>query len=84
MSKRKRLQVVLGDAEFDALCELARQDGMTFSEWVRRSLHQARRSGSLGDVEPRLAAVRSAMRHRFLAAEIEPMLAEIEQGYRVP
>jgi hypothetical protein len=80
----KRLQVVLDDAEFDALREVARQDGVTLSEWVRRSLHQARRSGSLGDVEPRLAAVRSAMRHTFPAGEIEPMLAEIEQGYFLP
>ncbi|MEJ7742437.1 MAG: hypothetical protein WKF73_07765 [Nocardioidaceae bacterium] len=80
----KRLQVVLDDAEFDALREVARQDGVTLSEWVRRSLRLARRSGSPGDVEPRLAAVRSAMRHTFPTAEMAQMLAEVEQGYRGP
>jgi hypothetical protein len=77
----KRLQVILTEREFEDLRSVAADDGLTVSEWVRHALRQARRQRSRGDVEQRLAAVRTAARHCFPTADIGQMLEEIEQGY---
>lgn len=77
----KRLQVVLDDAEFDSVRELAAREGMTTSEWVRVQLRRARRERPDGDQARKLAAVRAAARHEFPTGDIDQMLAEIEQGY---
>ena len=79
----KRLQVLLDDAE-RAVCEVARDQGMTLSEWVRGALREARRSEPRGDLEGKLRAVRHAARHGFPTADIDAMLGEIEHGYRGP
>ena len=54
---------------------------MSIAEWVRQALAHARRREPLGDVEKKLAAIRAAAKHEFPTADIETMLAEIEQGY---
>jgi hypothetical protein len=77
----RRLQVVLDDAEFDAIRDVASREGVTVSEWVRRVLSSARRQQPAGDQARKLAAVRAAARHRFPTADIDAMLEEIEQGY---
>jgi hypothetical protein len=48
---------------------------------VRQALHAAKRKEPLGEVSNKLEALRSAARHEFPTADIEQMLAEIEQGY---
>jgi hypothetical protein len=77
----KRLQVILTDDEFDELRSVAADDGLTVSDWVRQAVRQARRHRWRGDVEQRLAAVRTAARHDFPSADIDRMLNEIERGY---
>lgn len=78
----KRLQVVLDDAEYREIRQVARRHRMSVSEWVRQALRRARRSEPLKDADRKLDAVRAAVRHEFPTAEIDEMLAEIERGYR--
>lgn len=76
-----RLQVIVSDEEAAAVRALAAREGTTVSELVRQSLRASRRRWASGDVEQRLAVVRSAATHAFPAPDIDTMLAEIEQGY---
>ena len=76
-----RLQVVMENAELDAIRAAARERGMTVSEWVRETLREARRKVSDGDAERKLAAIRAADRHAYPTADIDQMVAEIERGY---
>jgi hypothetical protein len=83
----KRLQVLLDDGEWKEIQNAARAERMTVAEWVRQTLRFARRAVSTSDVEAKLAAVRTAARHQFPTADIEPVNAEIERGYlgnRIP
>jgi hypothetical protein len=77
----KRLQVVLQDAQLERYENTAKALGMSLSAWVRQVLSSAERQSSLGDVDARLASVRTACEHAFPAPEMDRMLAEIELGY---
>lgn len=77
----KRLQVVVRDSEFERYMRSAQAEGLTLSEWIRHVLRQAERDISHGDADAKLAAVRTAARHSFPTADIDTMLAEIEQSY---
>lgn len=77
----KRLQVLLDDAELDELRAVADSEGMTVSAWVRQALLHVRRSRSTGNVEDRLAAIRTAADHSFPTGDVADMLDEIERGY---
>jgi hypothetical protein len=63
------------------LRETAARQGVTVSEWVRRSLRDASRRQTSGKAEERLAAIRVAAAYSFPTADIDDMLAEIERGY---
>jgi len=76
-----RLQVVMENAELDAIRAAALERGVTVSEWVRETLREARRRVSDGDAERKLAAIRAADRHAYPTADIDQMIAEIERGY---
>jgi hypothetical protein len=78
----KRLQVVVKEDELQRYEQVADALGMTVSEWVRRSLHEAERKVSTGDVERKLAAIREAVtiETEGREADIETMLAETEAG----
>ena len=76
-----RLQVVMSEAELDAVRAAASERGMTVSEWVRETLRNARRRVAAGDAERKLAAIRAADRHGYPTADIDVMLGEIERGY---
>lgn len=76
----KRLQVLLDADEWAQLQEIARRHRTTVSEWVRRTLREAREREPGGDLETKLRAVRAAARHEFPTADIEEMLEEIERG----
>lgn len=80
----KRLQVLFDEAELRDLREAARRQGLPVSEWVRRALREARRREPRGDIASKLGAVRAAARHELPTADIDEMLAEIEQGYGAP
>jgi hypothetical protein len=77
----KRLQVILQDPEYREIQRAARSRRMSIAEWVRQALALARRREPLGDVEKKLAAIRAAAKHESPTADIETMLAEIEEGY---
>ncbi|KZS86049.1 antitoxin [Mycobacterium persicum] len=80
----KRLQVLLDADEWEELQKVARRDRTTVSEWVRRTLREAREREPGGDLEAKLRAVRTAVLHEFPAPDIEQMLEETERGYRKP
>ena len=82
MQMTKRLQVLLDDDEYRDVQRAAQGDRMTVSEWVRRVLRQAR-FDRRGSTHAKLHAVAEAARHEFPTADIDDMLREMEQGYRV-
>ena len=75
-----RLQVVLEESELREIRRAARRERVTLSEWVRRTLREARQQQPSGDAERKVQAVRAAARHSFPSADIEVMLGEIEKG----
>jgi len=79
----KRLQVLLDAEEWEQLQTIARRNRTTVSEWVRRTLREAREREPVGDLESKLRAVRAAARHTFPTADIEQMLEEIDRGAEV-
>lgn len=54
---------------------------MTMAEWVRQALVAARRDASTADVDRKLAAIRSAVRHTAPTGTVERLIAETERGY---
>ena len=78
----KRLQVLFDDDEYRDLQRTAREDRMTVAEWVRQALRAARFDRRRA-TEAKLHAVAEAARHEFPTADIDDMLGEIEEGYRV-
>lgn len=77
----KRLQVLLEDGEFGQLRATARRHGMTVSEWVRQLIREGARQDDSGDPARKLEIIRWASEFSFPTADIDQMLAEIEQGY---
>ena len=77
----KRLQVLFDDGEYAALQAAAASRGMTVAEWVRQALAAARREASTADVDRKLAAIRSAVRHAAPTGPIERLTGETERGY---
>jgi hypothetical protein len=78
----KRLQVLLDDPEWREIQRAAKARRLSVAEWVRQALRAARRKQPSGDLDRKLAAVRTGARHQFPTADVEQMLDEIEQGYR--
>ena len=81
MYMSKRLQVLLDEEELAELQEIARQNHMTLSEWVRQTLGEARTRQPRRSAATKRRAVRRAMEHDFPTADIDEMLAQIERGY---
>ena len=77
----KRLQVLFDDDEHAALQAAAASRGMTVAEWVRQALAAARREASTADVDRKLAAIRTAVRHTAPTGPIERLTAETGRGY---
>jgi hypothetical protein len=78
----KRLQVLLPDREMSEIQRLAKREGLTVGEWVRRTLREARAGRPVIEPETKLKAVRRAAKYSFPTADIEQMLSEIERGYQ--
>ncbi|MGB9305996.1 MAG: antitoxin [Mycobacterium sp.] len=76
----KRLQVLLDADEWEQLQAVARRHRTTVSEWVRRTLREAREREPAGDLDTKLRAIRAAARHEFPTADIGQMIEEIERG----
>ncbi|MBZ5579803.1 MAG: ribbon-helix-helix protein, CopG family [Acidobacteriia bacterium] len=78
----KRLQVLLPDPEMSDIRRLAKREGLTVGEWVRRALREARATRPAIDPETKLKAIRAGAKYSFPTADLEQMLSEIEQGYQ--
>lgn len=78
----KRLQVVLPDPEMSDIQRLAKREGLSVGEWVRRALRDARASRPVIDSETKLKAVRRGAQCSFPTADLDQMLREIERGYQ--
>jgi hypothetical protein len=76
----KRLQVLLDADEWEQLQEIACRHRTTVSEWVRRTLREAREREPGGDLDTKLGTIRAAASHEFPTADIDQMLEEIERG----
>jgi DNA helicase IV len=77
----KRLQVILKDPEYREIKRAARSRRMSIAEWVRQALAQANRHEPLGGPGKKLEVIRAAARCDYPTADIDRMLAEIEEGY---
>lgn len=77
----KRLQVILDDAEMSEIRRIAQRRRLTVAEWVRQALRAARRQEPEVDSGKKLKVVRAAAQHSFPTADVNQILAEIEQGY---
>lgn len=77
----KRLQVLLDDDELAEIQRVAKRRRQTTAAWVRDALRRARADDAYPDPEPKLRAIREAVRHRYPTDDLDAMNAEIEQGY---
>lgn len=76
-----RLQVLLSLREHRALRQVARAQGLSLGEWVRRTLRRAMSERSPTSATRKLQTIRQATQHSYPTADIDQMLKEIEQGY---
>lgn len=67
--------------EYQAIQAFAKRQGVTMGEWVRRLIHDAMQDQSTATVTKKMAALQAAISHAEPVADIDQMLAEIEQGY---
>jgi hypothetical protein len=81
MSKKLRLQVLMEEAELQALRRAARRQGVTVATYVRSAIVSARQLEGGRSRSEKLAALRRAVRHNGPTGDIDQMLAEIERGY---
>ncbi|MBT8488632.1 MAG: antitoxin [Gemmatimonadetes bacterium] len=77
-----RLQVLLHEDEMAALKAAAERHRTTVSEYVRRTLREARLAEPSRDVARKLAVVREAAAYAYPTADVESMEEEIARGYR--
>ena len=77
----KRLQVLLKEPEYREIRQAARARNMSVAEWVRQALSLVRRSEPSGSTGKKIDTIRAAARYEYPTADIDRMLAEIEQGY---
>lgn len=76
-----RLQVLVDERDFREIRKLAREEGLTVAEWVRRAIDVAKQRRTGGDPARKLATVRAATKHAFPTGDIDQMLSEIAAGY---
>jgi hypothetical protein len=77
----KRLQVLLLDAEMEAIRNQAKIDNLSVGEYVRRALREADGLRPKRSPGAKLASIREGAGHSFPTADIDEMKREIERGY---
>ncbi|MDE3260496.1 MAG: antitoxin [Acidobacteriota bacterium] len=78
----KRLHVVMSDGEYGDFRRVARGEGLSLSEWVRRTLRAATQAAAVVRIERKMQAIEAAAQWKAPTADPEQMLAEIEAGRR--
>lgn len=76
-----RLQVLLDPKEYKLFQKMARQEGLSLGEWVRKVLRKAQEQLSQQFPSQKLKALQKAAQHQYPSADIDQMLSEIEKGY---
>lgn len=76
----KRLHVVMPEEELRRYHQIARAEGLSLSEWVRRTLRSAGRAASPARIERKLQAIEAAANWKAPAGDPGELLAEIEAG----
>ena len=76
----KRLEILLDDAEYAAIEEAARRQGISVSEWVRYMLRDAPQY-ERNRAERKREALKRAAQYNHPTADIDQMLQEIKDGY---
>ncbi|MCG3133893.1 MAG: hypothetical protein HMLKMBBP_01159 [Planctomycetes bacterium] len=77
----KRLQVLVPEPRWPELRRIARSEGLSVGEFVRRVPDDACRRRPTAQVGERLTVIDRAMAHSFPTCDVEQMNAEIESGY---
>ena len=72
---RKRLQVLINDAEYRESQALARSQRVTVAEWVRQALRMAR-TAHPSTMKTKLRAISDASQHHFPTTDIQTILRE--------
>ncbi len=80
-SMTKRLQLRIGEVQLEEVRHAAEIEGMTVSEWVRRTLHRASQRFASSSRDSKLAAIQRASSYAFPTGDIDQMLREIGNGY---
>ena len=76
-----RMQVLLGDAEYEQLRVTAQASNISVGEYVRRAIRRSLAEPVARPNEAKLLAVREAMAAYAPTGDIEQMNREIEEGY---
>lgn len=77
----KRLQVIVDDAEYEALVAQAARRGESVSAWVRRKLRADPEESSDLRLARKLAAIRAAARFDGPTGAIDELLADNDLRY---
>jgi len=76
----ERLRVPFEEHELEEMRLCAGREGLSFSEWVRRTLHDAVVCAPAVGADCKLAVIRAAAVHEFPTADVNQMLDEIHRG----
>ena len=76
-----RLQVLLDDEELKEVKELAIQENLTVSAWVRRAIQHEKKERPGTAARKKLKTIQSFSKYDFPSGDYSDMAAEIESGY---
>ncbi len=76
-----RLQVLLDEEELMEVKELAVQEKLTVSAWVRRAIQHEKKERPGTAARKKLQRIQSAANYDFPSGDYSEMAAEIESGY---
>jgi hypothetical protein len=74
------LQVVMADAQLEALRALAQQRGTTVSDVARQALQEVTAREPTGEPARKFAAIHAAARHTFPTGDVTELLDDVERG----
>ncbi len=81
MGMSVRLQVLLDDEELKEVKELAVQEHLTVSAWVRRAIQHEKKERPITAARKKLQNIQSFSKYSFPVSDYSDMAAEIESGY---
>ena len=72
---QKHLEILLDEQEHQEIQAAARHQGLTVSEWVRKTLRAARQD-HVALMDSKLRAITAASQHHFPTTDIHTMLSQ--------